>query len=69
MISESATAATTAPPIPWIARADEHLLRRREAAGERCEREEPDAEQEDAAVAIEAAEPAGEEQKPPNVSV
>ena len=64
IISESATAETTAPPRPCTARAaDQHLLRGREAAGERGDREERDAEQEQAPVAEEVAQPAAEEQE------
>ena len=65
MISESATAATTAPPRPCTAaRARSSTpCELGEPAGERGEREERDADEEQPAVAEEVAEPAAEQQE------
>ena len=64
MISESATAETTAPPSPCTARAPTSIsCVCRQAARERGEREERDADQEQAAVAEEVAEPAAEQEE------
>ena len=64
MISESATAETTAPPSPCTARAAiEHALRAREPARQRGDREERDADQEEPPVAEEVAQPAAEQQE------
>ena len=64
MISESATAETTAPPRPCTARAaTSRPCVVDEAAGDRGQREERDADQEQPPVAEEVAEPAAEQQE------
>ena len=64
MISDSATAETTAPPSPCTARAPTSIpCVVAEAAGERGQREQRDAGQEQPPVAEEVAEPAAEQQE------
>src|SRR5688572_3215873 len=61
MISDSATADTTAPPNPWIARAAISSVC--EAAGERRQGEEHDPVQEHPAMAVEIAQPPAQQQE------
>ena len=64
MISESATAETIAPPRPCTARAPtSNSCDVREPAGERGQREERDADQEQPPLAVEVAEAAAEQQE------
>ena len=63
MMSESATADTIAPPTPCTARAATRTSWVGEPAGERREREQRDADEEQPPVAEEVAEPAAEQQE------
>ena len=65
IMSESETADAIAPPTPWTARAPmQDLLARRKPAGQRREREQRDADEEQPPVAVEVAEASAQEQAP-----